>query len=777
MKLKTKIIRMLIGAVVIPVTLICIIVSFLLTDLSKNVFTDYTSVVINAVNTGINLFITEAKNNAKMLSQNPIIKNADNSITSYAQTSKAAKLNARNADFIEKSIWGQLSLMQETHPDYVEVFLGTKETGFVSTGEYEMQAGYNPVSRIWYTIGRDNQNKINMTEAYLSTTGQVVISLTKAFTDNNNQFAGVVGLDVSLDQLTNLVNSIKLGETGFIMLIQNDGTILANPHSEELNFKNLSDLGDDIKHLNDISEGITKVNIDNESYLAMVYSSPQLGWKIIGFMQNSEIMSNTYQVLMILIIIAIVFAIVFTIFAYIMSNQMTNPLIKTTETLKYLAQGEGDLTQRIEVLSQDEVGELSTWFNKFLDNMQNMIKDITEVTVSLVSSAKDVARASESVSSTSIEMNQQVEVVSAASEEISANANTIAASAEQAATNVKNVANSSEVMSSNINMVAAASEQASVNVTTVSNEVNQVSANIEDITKRIEEVVNTVQQSAAAIEEMSSSLSEVSHNTQNASKISNEADNQAKETGLVMENLKKTAVEIGKIVKVINDIADQTNMLALNATIEAASAGEAGKGFAVVANEVKELAKQTGEATGRIAAQIEEIQSTIGTAATSINSITTVIHNINDISNTIATSVEEQTITINEIAHSISIAADNSIQVGNYAKKINQSTEGIDRNVSEAGQGVAEIAKNSAHVAEIANEVSRNSIEASQGVTDIAKNTTEITAGIDEITRNLTGIMSASNQTSNEAVNLKSSSGALNDLAGKLENLIKKFKA
>lgn len=776
MKLRHKMVQMLTGAVVIPVLLICIIVSLLLTNLSKNMFTAYTNVVINAVDRGINLFINEAKYNTEMLSQNQTIRRYDNSITSYAQTTRESMLDGKNASGTEKAIWDQLDLMRRTHPNYVEVFVGYRNTSFVSSESYMMRAGYNPVQRGWYELGVRNPNIVNVTEAYLSTTGEVVISAVKAIRENN-QIIGVAGLDVSLDQLTQFINQIRLGDTGFIMLIQNDGTILANSYRAEYNFQKMSQVEEkDFAILDKMSSGVETIRIGNNKYLALVYTSPDLNWKIIGFMQNAEIMSNTYKVLWILVIIAIVFAVIFTVLAFYFAGKMTRPIIKTTETLISLAQGEGDLTQRIPIMSNDEVGELSTWFNKFLDNMQKMIKDISDVTVSLVSSAKEVAMSSESVSSTSVEMNSQVEVVNKTSEEINANANTIAAGAEQAATNVQNVAKASKEMSSDINMVAAASEQASVNVKGVSAEVNQVSKNIVDITQKMEEVVRNVQSSAAAIEEMSASLNEVSKNTQNASKVSNEADKQAKETSVVMSNLQKNAIEVGKIVKVINDIADQTNMLALNATIEAASAGDAGKGFAVVANEVKELAKQTGEATGRIATQIEDIQNAISTVANSIKAITSVIHDINDINNTIASSVEEQTITINEIAHSVTIAANNSAEVGDYAKKINQSTEGIDRNVAEAGQGVSEIAKSSSHVAEIATEVSRNSVEASYGVNEIAKNTSEITARIGEISHNLIGIAEASNLSAKEAVNLKNSSHSLSNLAEKLENLINRFK-
>ena len=150
-----------------------------------------------------------------------------------------------------------------------------------------------------------------------------------------------------------------------------------------------------------------------------------------------------------------------------------------------------------------------------------------------------------------------------------------------------------------------------------------------------------------------------------------------------IKTLGESSVEIGKVIKVITSIAQQTNLLALNATIEAARAGEAGKGFAVVANEVKELAKQTAQATEDISQRIEAIQTGSEGAVEAIGKVSTIIGTINDISSTIAAAVEEQTVTTNEIT----------------------------RNVSEASRGSSEIAENIGGVATAANNTSQGASE------------------------------------------------------------------
>lgn len=776
MKLQKKIMTLSVFAVIVPILLICIFITILLSNLSKKNFTENTQTIINTLNTGITLFMEEGIYNISMLADNPVIKKADNTIKSYTKTTEPTLLDAKNAKGIEREIYEQFILMRDSHPNYVAVYMGTEDTGFITSSSYNMRAGYDPTQRGWYIQTKQNQGKAIITDAYVSTTGMPCISFAKTI-HNNGKLIGAVGIDINLTELTDLIGTTKLGNTGYIILSQADGTILANPKNPDLNFKKLQETDiADFKKIHNIQNGSMMLNIDNKRYMAIVFTSPELNWKYIGLMEFNEIMSNTYKAIAYLIIIAVVFTLIFTYLSFIISGKITQPLSITTERLKMFATGQGDLTQRIPVMSNDEIGELSNWFNKFLDNMQTMILEISSVTTSLLGFSKNLASSSQTANKTALELNEQVNNVSKTSRTISQNANTIAAGAEQASVNVKNVAKASESISNDINMVAASSEQASTSVKTVSNETQQVSKHIVNISQRIDEVVRNVLSSATSIEEMSASLNEVAKNTQNASSISSRADAQAKQTGVVIHKLQDTAREIFKIIKVINDIADQTNMLALNATIEAASAGEAGKGFAVVANEVKELAKQTGDATGKIESQINEIQSAINEAVESINSISGVIHDINNINSTIASSVEEQSITVNEINKTINTTAVHSKEVGEYSRQINKSTADISKNINEAGLGVDEIAKSSSHVASVANDVSKNSIEASVGVDDIAKNTVNITQGIEEISQHLELIVNTSKMAAKEATSLNESSNKLSDMSEKLNNLIKKFK-
>jgi methyl-accepting chemotaxis protein len=228
----------------------------------------------------------------------------------------------------------------------------------------------------------------------------------------------------------------------------------------------------------------------------------------------------------------------------------------------------------------------------------------------------------------------------------------------------------------------------SVNAEETSAQAGMVSAAGEQVSKNVQTV-------AAGTEEMSASIKEIAKNASDAARVAAQAVQVAETTNTTIAKLGASSVEIGNVIKVITSIAEQTNLLALNATIEAARAGEAGKGFAVVANEVKELAKQTAEATEDISRKIGTIQNDTQGAVTAVEQISEIINQINDIANTIASAVEEQSVTTAEMA----------------------------RNVEEASTGSAEIAQNITGVAQAAQSTASGATEtqtASQDLTRLA---------------------------------------------------------
>jgi methyl-accepting chemotaxis protein len=322
------------------------------------------------------------------------------------------------------------------------------------------------------------------------------------------------------------------------------------------------------------------------------------------------------------------------------AKKIIRPLLAVTDGLKDIAQGEGDLTKRLKADSNDEVGELAGWFNTFLEKLQGIIRQI-------VGNAKTIA---------------------GSSTELSATATQLASGAEEATNQSSTVASAAEEMATNMNNMAAVTEQMTVNIKTIS----------------------------AATQQMTASISEIAKNAGQASTVAGNATSIAQSSNETIGQLGNAADEIGKVIQVIQDIAEQTNLLALNATIEAARAGDAGKGFAVVATEVKELAKQTAEATEDIRGRIEGIQSSTGQAVKSIGLISDVIQQVNEISRTIASAVEEQNVTTKEIAQNVAQTshAAETVSVGvtqsaMASKEITQNIAGVDQAAKQTAEGAA----------------------------------------------------------------------------------------
>ncbi len=258
---------------------------------------------------------------------------------------------------------------------------------------------------------------------------------------------------------------------------------------------------------------------------------------------------------------------------------------------------------------------------------------------------------------------------------------------------LKITAQNAATLASSSEELTAVSQQMAGNAEETATQANVVSAASEEVSKNVASV-------ASASEEMQASIREIAKNANESARVAKNAVSVAQSTNVTVKKLGESSQEIGNVIKVITSIAQQTNLLALNATIEAARAGEAGKGFAVVANEVKELAKQTAKATEEIGQKIEAIQGDTKGAVLAIEEIGTIINQVNDISNSIASAVEEQTVTTNEISHSVSEAAKG---VGDIAKNIG----GVALAAKNTTQGANDTQKASAELSRMAAQLQK----------------------------------------------------------------------
>ncbi len=259
---------------------------------------------------------------------------------------------------------------------------------------------------------------------------------------------------------------------------------------------------------------------------------------------------------------------------------------------------------------------------------------------------------------------------------------TLTSSAGQLASTADEMVSAAASSNRESSTTAEATRSLSDNMAVVSGSAQEMSASVESI--------------ASALTQMNVSFTGVAASCGKASEVSGVANRQAREAAVVMEELERSADDIGQVLDAIEHIAGRTNLLALNAAIEAASAGEAGKGFAVVANEVKDLSLQTAKATERIAGQISTMRERTHHAMVASRSITETIESVDEISQTIASAVEEQLATSNEISGSISNVAQASHDI---AQTVVSASEGI-RSIADSVNSVDRTAARTAAGAE-----------------------------------------------------------------------------
>ena len=298
---------------------------------------------------------------------------------------------------------------------------------------------------------------------------------------------------------------------------------------------------------------------------------------------------------------------------------------------------------------KDEFSELSAYMHSFIANVRTLVKDIRNNCNNLNNSSQRLADISVTIDSGSTDSAKRADAVAAAA----------------------------EMMSSNMGSVAAATEEAAANLNVMT----------------------------TATEEISSTVGEIQRSTINAKKITGDAVVQASDISTKVDDLGSAATDIGKVTETIADISAQTNLLALNATIEAARAGEAGKGFAVVANEIKDLAKQTAQATGEIKERIEGIQNSTGVTVEGIRKISNIITEIDSIVSTIATALEEQNATMSELTS----------------------------NIVQAGEGISEVSENVAQSSSVAQQISEDISDVNKAVNDISSGTAIVRENSDEL--------------------------------------------
>jgi methyl-accepting chemotaxis protein len=404
--------------------------------------------------------------------------------------------------------------------------------------------------------------------------------------------------------------------------------------------------------------------------------------------------------------------------AWLIARLIIRPVAQGVDLANALAKG--DLTRRLNLQQQDEIGKLTGAIDVAADQFSRIISEMHHVSGDIGTSANKLGAVSNELLAQSEEMSIQAGSVATSADQMTANINTMAAAAEQ--------------MSMNVASISSASEEISVNVGTISRAAEETSQNVGAVVKSIQDTTDSFEAIAA--------------DARQGAEVTCRAAELARHATDTMKDLDHSAGEIGKVTEMIKLIAMQTNLLALNATIEATSAGEAGKGFSVVAHEIKELANQSGKAAEDIGRMIEGIQGSTRGAVSVIGEVAQTIQTINTATDRISKAVDAET------------------------RSAAQSAEKL----HAAGQGVSHIALSITEVAKGATDMSRNAGEAARAATEVSHNASEAARGVSETSSNIHGVSAATKMNTSSAQEVNALANYLQEISTRLDSVVRRFR-
>ena len=571
---------------------------------------------------------------------------------------------------------------------------------FYSSDGWVPDVNYDKESRLWFTVPKENFKPVIIDPYVDESTNAMVTSVATPVYDNNT-FKGVIGIDILLEQVNTMVNRVRLSEKGISFLLDKDGKYITNPDSKKIlksNFYNDYQVLAQYKNKYNSSEVL--LDAGDGYYFAVRPIDNTNGWTLVSIGRTKELFKDLLRNINVIVIMAIISILVSLAIAFIFALRIVNPIKKVDSAVNEIASGNADLTQRINVDSNDEIGNLEKGFNKFIEKLQKIISQIQ-------GSKKELGTVEDTLVSSISEASSSItEIIS---------------NIESVGSQVGNQVNA-------VSQTSAAVTEIAENISSLEMMIQNQSEGVSNASSAVEEMIGNIQSVNQSVEIMSQSFSQLEVTSRNGIDQQRFVDEQISEVSKQSKSLQDANTAIA-------DIASQTNLLAMNAAIEAAHAGEFGKGFAVVADEIRKLSETSSEQSKKISAELHKIVDTINNvveasakSTESFGEVSNLIAETDNLVKQINSAMEEQQVGSRQILDSLSIMNNSTSEVKTASHEMKEGNQMILKEIQNLQnttlvikQSMNEMAVGAKHMNDTSSALSNISAQVSDAIGKIGQ--------------------------------------------------------
>ncbi|WP_040950008.1 methyl-accepting chemotaxis protein [Gorillibacterium massiliense] len=569
-------------------------------------------------------------------------------------------MDSSAADAANSGVQTFIDNFTTNHPEVELLILGNDKGHWMKSPDPGKQE-YDPRTRDWYKLAMSKPGEVVISDPYVSvSTNNVVFSISKATKDKK----GVVSINLSMKHFAEIFSDVKIGKEGYVYILDRNSKFVYHPK----NAAGSEATGSHYEKMLAQTAGMIDYKLNGVKKRAAFETNEKTGWKIVGTIELKEVDKATQPIWVAALVVETIFITIGILLAIFIVRSISGPLKHLVEASARV--GNGDLTQRIETKSKDELGHLASSFNGMTESLHLVLHEVSDASSQLAASSEEMI-----------------------------------ASAEQ-------TIKASEQITMSIQEVASGAERQSLSATETAYAMSEMSVGISRIAESANQIVDTsistgqdVEVGRQAIYEVTSQMVSIRESVM--------------DTAEMIGKLSRLSENIRDMNSAIADMSTQTNLLALNAGIEAARAGEHGRGFAVVATEVRKLAEQSKSTVERILVVIIEMASLMDKAKhdmaqktqqadeglTIVNKAEQAFHQIEKSTQSIADQIVEISSVTEQMSASAQQVAASVDEMANLSKESNGNTQSVSAASEEQLATMEEVGQSAKALAEMAEKL------------------------------------------------------------------------